>query len=238
MPSIPSTSAATFRQVVRATDRARERIGALTDEDVRAPSLLPGWSRGHVLSHLARQAEGLGRLLEWARTGVENPQYPDRASRDAEIEAGAHRPAAELAADVAATAQELNRAFAELPAPAWSAEVRPFSGGPSTPERILVFRLRELAVHLVDLDVGTGFADLPGDECETLLGDLAAYYRRHPDTPAMLLRDDSGAEAARFGSGGAEVTGSRADLLAWLTGRSPGTGLTAAPALPALPPWI
>jgi maleylpyruvate isomerase len=31
------------------------------EADVRAPSLLPGWTRGHVLSHIARNADGITR---------------------------------------------------------------------------------------------------------------------------------------------------------------------------------
>ena len=38
------------------------------DEAWRSPSRLPGWGRGHVATHLARQADGLGRLVDWART--------------------------------------------------------------------------------------------------------------------------------------------------------------------------
>src|SRR5215472_16842111 len=52
----------------------------LTDADVREPSLLPGWTRGHVLTHLARNAEGGVRLLEWARTGVPSYAYPSLAA--------------------------------------------------------------------------------------------------------------------------------------------------------------
>ena len=46
------------------------------------PSLLPGWSRGHVLTHLARNADGAVNLLTWARTGVETPQYVSQEQRE------------------------------------------------------------------------------------------------------------------------------------------------------------
>src|SRR5580700_8568204 len=78
--------------------------GALTGDGVRGPSLLPGWTRGHVLSHLARNAEGGTRLLGWARTGVPSFEYRSVAARAAAIEAGAGRPAAVLTGDVRATA--------------------------------------------------------------------------------------------------------------------------------------
>src|ERR1022692_5071277 len=46
-----------------ATDRLLAAADLLTDPGVREPSLLPGWTRGHVLSHPARNADGLGNLL-------------------------------------------------------------------------------------------------------------------------------------------------------------------------------
>ena len=56
-------------------------IGGLSDGDVRRPSLLPGWSRAHVLTHLARNAEGGVRLLGWARTGVPSYEYESLDAR-------------------------------------------------------------------------------------------------------------------------------------------------------------
>ena len=44
-----------------------------------------------MLTHLARNADGLRNLLIWARTGVVTPQYPSFEVRNEEIEAGAGR---------------------------------------------------------------------------------------------------------------------------------------------------
>src|SRR5580692_11628276 len=87
-----------------ASARALATAAGISDEQAREPSSLPGWSRGHLLTHLARNADGLRNLLIWARTGVVTPQYPSVEARDEEIEAGAGRPARELAADVAGSA--------------------------------------------------------------------------------------------------------------------------------------
>src|SRR6266568_3680678 len=75
---------------------ATDRLLATAAGQAREPSLLPGWSRGHVLVHLARNADGLRNLLIWARTGVVTPQYPSQQARDDAIEAGAGRPAGDL----------------------------------------------------------------------------------------------------------------------------------------------
>ena len=55
-------------------------------DPLAAPSLLPGWSRAHVVAHVAGNAVALLNLLTWARTGVETPMYADDAARNADIE--------------------------------------------------------------------------------------------------------------------------------------------------------
>lgn len=152
-------------ELIREIDAAVERLlttaGRLTDADVRPPSLLPGWTRAHVLTHLARGAEALRNLLVWARTGVETPAYPSREARDADIEAGAGRSSAELLADLSLTAGVFRAEVDAMPDEAWSAMVAA-PGLPDFPaEEVLVRRLVELELHHVDLDIGYGPADWP-----------------------------------------------------------------------------
>src|SRR5882757_10428629 len=97
----------------------RTRLDTLTDADLRDPSRLPGWSRAHVIGHVARNAEALGRLAAWARTGVETPMYSGPAQRDADIEASAVLPADRLRAELACTAGELAAALDELDEKTW-----------------------------------------------------------------------------------------------------------------------
>ncbi len=121
-------AAALIERVDRATARLLETAAGLSDEQVREPSLLPGWSRGHVLTHLARNADSLRNLLIWARTGVETPQYASRAARDEAIAAGSGRSASELLADLQASAQQLAAEAARLSPANWTAEVRGLGG--------------------------------------------------------------------------------------------------------------
>ena len=65
--------------IAAATGRLLTVAGTLTDAEVAEPSLLPGWTRGHVLTHLARNADGLANLLRWAGTGIETPVYASAA---------------------------------------------------------------------------------------------------------------------------------------------------------------
>src|SRR5580693_2606187 len=99
--SDPSDVAAELAaRVTAATALLVETAAGLSDEQVRAASGLPGWTRGHLLAHIARNADSLRNLLIWARTGVETPQYATPDEREEGIAAGADRPAAEQAADV------------------------------------------------------------------------------------------------------------------------------------------
>ncbi|WP_329223589.1 maleylpyruvate isomerase family mycothiol-dependent enzyme [Streptomyces sp. NBC_01485] len=228
----------TFREIAAAADRLLAGLDALGDDDIAAPSRLPGWTRGHVLSHLARQVPALERLLEWARTGVETPQYANRQARDAEIEAGAHRLAADLVADVRESARHFQRTVEELPAPAWNAAIRPFTGELCTPRRILVIRLRELELHHVDLAVGYDVADIPATARNIVLDDVLGYYAAAEGMPDFTVRGGDGAQLARFGTDGPVVSGEPADLLAWLAGRTSGARLDTTGELPVLPPWL
>ena len=78
-----------------------EMLSGLGDSlDPAAPSLLPGWTVGHVLTHIARNADSMVRVLDAAERGEVAERYPGD-SRNAGIEAGSGRPASAQVADVA-----------------------------------------------------------------------------------------------------------------------------------------
>src|SRR5215472_3231214 len=97
MTSAVAEAAARAADLSQRVDVASARVLAtaagITEEMAREPSSLPGWSRGHVLTHIARNADGLRNLLIWARTGVVTPQYADIGERERGIAAGAGRSA-------------------------------------------------------------------------------------------------------------------------------------------------
>ena len=106
--------AATVPWMREGTARLLAVVDKLGDEDLRGPSALPGWSRAHVIGHLARNAEALVRLATWAQTGVETPMYADREQRAAEIERSAALPADTLRAQLADTAAALDTALTRI----------------------------------------------------------------------------------------------------------------------------
>ncbi len=85
------------------------RPPTMTDDEARQPSRLPGWTRGHVMTHLARNADGLRNLAEGAIAGEERAMYPSAEQREADIEAGSGRPAAELHTDIERGARRAGR---------------------------------------------------------------------------------------------------------------------------------
>lgn len=140
---------------LRAHRRLLEDIDGLTDDQARCPSLLPDWSVGHVLTHLARNADSFSRRLEGAARGEVVDQYPGGyARRASDIAAGAGRPATELVADVEESAYRLEAIFVGLPPEAWDHPTRDVSGA-ERPARALPFRRwREVVVHHSDLGLG------------------------------------------------------------------------------------
>jgi maleylpyruvate isomerase len=196
--------------------RLRRTLAGLTDAGARRPSLLPGWTVGHVLTHLARNADSHVRMLEGARRGEIADQYPGgNGQRAADIEAGAGRPAAELVADVVGSAGRLEEAWAATPEEARrTGHGRVVSG--LWPLADLPFRRwREVEIHHVDLGLTYGIDDWPDAyvdaELDRALPSLDARL------PARARVDVASLDRRR--------------LLAWLVGRSD------EPDLPALAPW-
>ncbi|MFE9102317.1 maleylpyruvate isomerase family mycothiol-dependent enzyme [Actinomadura geliboluensis] len=213
-------------EITAATRDLLATAARLDDADVRAPSLLPGWTRGHVLTHVARNADGGTRLLTWARTGVESYEYPSLQARAAEIEAGADRPAATLLADVRQSADQFADAYTRMPDEAWNRTVQWTTGARHPAARAADARLTEVLVHHVDLDAGFTPGDWPADFTARSLTSVTASFVRRADAPDLHLRaTDTGQED---GTGGHLVSGPATSLLAWLLGRSPGTDLTGA----------
>lgn len=149
------------RQIDEATERLLDTVRRLSDDDVRQPSLLPGWTRGHVLTHVARSGDAMCNLLTWARTGVETLAYESQEARDADIEAGAGRGAAELLVDVMATATTFGAVVGAFPDSAWQFPVQVLSNAEFPAEQLLLRRLVEIELHHTDLGAGYCPAEWP-----------------------------------------------------------------------------
>ncbi|WP_338695404.1 maleylpyruvate isomerase family mycothiol-dependent enzyme [Streptomyces sp. Q6] len=217
--------------VREATDRLLAAVSTLDNAAVAEPSRLPGWSRGHVLAHLARNADALVNVLEG------RPMYVSGEARDADIERDAPRGLRAQVDDVRESAERFQRVGA-VDAD-WSRTVELRNGVTDAASRIPFRRLAEVELHHVDLGIGYGLEDLPADFTHREIDFLADRFTGHKDVPPLALATDSD---RRWTSGGADgkplaVRGRAADLLGWLCGRRDGTGLTVdGGLLPALPP--
>ena len=208
-------------------------VQELTDDELRQPSALPGWTRAHVVAHLARNADALVNLCTWARTGVEMPMYPSREVRDADIERTAAQPADVLRTDLRDAAARLAELAAVLPDDAWNRPIRTMQGRRIAAREIPWMRVKELWVHGVDLDAGLSFADIPTEVLPPLIDDVLAVFAARDQMPDVTLVATDLDRS--WGSGTARVEGPVAALAAWLT-RSRTDGLTGD--VPALPAWL
>jgi maleylpyruvate isomerase len=170
-------------------------VAGLSDATARQPSLLPRWSVGHLLTHLARNADSVVRRLDGARNDVVVDQYPGgMAERAAEIEAGADRSAATLIKDVADSAARVEAACDSLDEDHWARPCRDAHGNLLPAYSVIFARWREVEVHHFDLGLGYQLENWPDALVERWL-------------PLELDR------LARRGD--------QHDLLAWTIGRAP-----------------
>ena len=199
---------------------------AVADEDWRAPSRLPGWSRGHLATHLARQADALRRLTGGALGGRREEMYPSPGQREDEIEAGAARGGLELQIDLDTSAGLLEEAFEALQAAgAWDAVVE-LRGGLRVPARLLpLARLLEVALHHVDLDLGREVAELDDPTADWLLEWCGFRLRERDEFPRLELVSPTTRITVGSSGAGRTVRGRSAALLGWLTGRTDGADL-------------
>jgi maleylpyruvate isomerase len=148
-------------QIDDATQRLLGTARVIAEPDLRQPSLLPGWTRAHVLAHLARSADAMRTLMTAARTGQDRPAYASAGDREAGIERGAAQSAKDLVADVADSAMALRTVARQLPDQAWLRPVRILGSAPFPAAQLLTRRLVEVELHHCDLAAGYTPADWP-----------------------------------------------------------------------------
>ncbi len=219
----------------------RDLMSRMGDDAFAAPSGLPGWSRAHVLTHIARNADGMINLLTWARTGVPTPAYASVDARNADIDAGAVRTPAAIRDDVVDSSDRLARVVREMPESAWAAMIKNVQGVEIPATEVPWIRAREMWIHAVDLDVGASLADLPAPMLAELITDVVRVVGAREGCPPLRLHATEIDRTWTLGDGsGAEVRGPAASLAAWALGRSRGKDLRGADGKkpPVLPPWL
>ncbi|WP_171167734.1 maleylpyruvate isomerase family mycothiol-dependent enzyme [Streptomyces sp. I05A-00742] len=217
--------------VDEATERLLGVVEKLPESALPEASRLPGWTRGHVLAHLARNADALVNVL----TG--RPMYAGAEVRDADIERDAPRP---LAVHLADLLDSSRRFLDTAAAPAdLSRTVTLRNGVTDRASRVPFRRLIEIELHHVDLGVGYELEDLPAEFTDREIDFLARRFSGHPEVPSLLVTAEDGREWRTGSTDGrpVRVTGPAPALLGWLAGRRDGSTLGTGGALvPAMPP--
>jgi len=246
--------------VRRATRQVLRSIDDLTEEQAEAPSRLPGWSRAEVITHLARNADGIRSMVEAATRGDVGQMYPSVEARAEGIAAGRGTPPAVLRADLRAAHDHLVDAWDALPAEGWD-----LTGRASMTRTMLDFvwvRRREVEIHHVDLDVGYESADWPVGFVAGALDEIFDSFALRAASTRPLLDADYRVASTdhdrvwRVELRGAQVrvvhgdddapadgeaTGWGCDVAAWMYGRDPrGGGVLASGDLGVLrlPRWF
>jgi maleylpyruvate isomerase len=191
---VPSDLEADPVQAVCLSRAAHARLTATvertTDEHIRSSSRLPGWTIAHVLTHIARNADGHARRLAGALRGEDVRRYPGGpAQRDSEINKGARRSVESILADLDTSQRQLDSVWEQSMAAGWPhAALRGDDHWPTTASPVR--RLREVEMHHVDLGLGYEPSDWPEEyvawELPLLLATVHSRVQRTDDARALL----------------------------------------------------
>ncbi len=234
MPA-PDNQAIPLALLPVASRRLIRSVDALPDTAYAEPSGLPGWTRAHVLAHVALNAGALTAVLTGVAEGTAVPMYPSQDARDGDIAELATQDASSIRDRLLGASTQLQQAVAAVPDDGWATVIErvPGSGRTFVASEIPGMRLIELEVHHADLAVGYGPAEWSQDFAAFLLDAMSG----RDDGPFHARATDLG-RTWSFGVGGPTVSGSGADLGWWLTGRGAGAGLTSdSGALPQIRTW-
>jgi len=193
-----------------------DAVATLDDDGWARPTWLPGWTRRHLVAHVAANADAIGNLVRWAATGVESPMYTSATARADGIAKGDQLSPRELVFWVNQSARELETQMAALDDEQWTFLVVTAQGRTVPASETPWMRSREVAVHSVDLATGVSFADLPGDFLLALHSDIQTKRGKTFD-----------------------VVGDEAEVVAYLAGRrSRGVTTRLGKPAPPLGPWL
>jgi uncharacterized protein (TIGR03083 family) len=237
------------RLAERANERTREIVDALGAPSVdvlEGPCLLPGWSRLTIACHLRYGAVASRRMTIDALAGRPTSFYPEgrRQQRPGTLVPGAGEDAEATVVSLDAESRLLHEGWASLSPTDWATTIveggGPVDLGTITVGVLVLFRLTEVEVHGVDLDLGLAdWSDLFVDQALAFrLGWLARRRSNHRAVEAgvegtWLLTASDGPSWRVTVSGqtvdsrpvppgteaDAVIAGSSRDLLALLLGR-------------------
>ncbi len=237
-PSDRPARTVSLAELDEATGRFVTAVRGLSQVGLSAPSALPGWSRGHVVAHVARNADALANLAEWAATGVKTPMYLSKEAKFAAIETDGVRPLEDQLVDLEATAQRLSVRLTELPHAADEAVLKMITGAEVEGWELPLLRIREVEIHHVDLALDYDVQSWTDEFSVRTLDQVSPGFAARGDVPFARLVA-AGGRSWTVGPGLDSLTGRLPKLLGWLLGRGDGAGLRpeGRTDIPPAPPW-
>ena len=225
-----------LEELAEATRRLVRTVDGMSESAYAEPSLLPDWTRGHVVAHLALNAEGLAGALRGLTEGRSVPMYASQEARDGDIERlGTAEPEA-IRSRLLGAVTDFTDAVAAVPPEAWDVSIDRTPGRRAFPAvSVPLMRHREVEIHHADHGLGYSHRDWPTDFCVRLID--SAVARPYPEALTLHATDLDRTWHVHEG-GGPTVSGAATDLGWWLTGRGSGEGLACEDGpLPRMEPW-
>lgn len=225
--------------MTEAGQRLARTVDGFTDDDWAAPSLLPGWSRAHVVAHLALNGEALRDVLKGVVEREPVPMYESQEKRDSDIEELAGADPAHLRERLMAGLTTFQDAMRALPESAWEGSFERTPGGQELPLVALpLMRVREIEIHHADLDAGYTPDEWPPKFAEVVIDGMVKRLDPEPAFRVTPLDSERSWEVGDVGEQAPIVTGPVAQLAWWLTGREPGDQVTCTRGeLPTIGAW-
>lgn len=199
-----------------------QHLARISDDDLAGASLLPDWSRKHLVAHVGYNAAALCNLMTWASTGLPTPMYSSPAQRNKEIDEGSTLGAQALRNLVDHTAARLDEAWRNLPTEKWEAQVKTIQGRTVPATETAWMRTREVWLHAIDLGAGGSFADLPEAVLVDLFGDIIGAWKRKGSGADLRLITPAGSTDVDpdFTGDRIEVRGTLSAVVGWMAGRT------------------
>lgn len=220
----------------RETAMAMATISSLVDDELRTPTTCNGWTRAHVIAHLAHDADAMANLARWAVTGQETPAYESREKRDADIKATATLSATELAAALRQADARLLEAVRALRDGVQVETLPTLVSGEINVYSLPAQRTTEVIVHHNDLDTTWEWHEADPDAVLDAIEVCVHRLQGHPKSPDLQIVAREGEEWT-VGDGSYRVEGYYEALLPFLARGQVEGGLRYDGELPSLPPW-
>lgn len=225
------------------TSHYSRQLSLIDNADFDEETNLAGWTRSHLIAHVAYNAIALCNLMHWANTGEKTPMYASPEARNEEITYGATLNPDALRNLHEHSVARLDVAWRETSDQAWANEVLTAQGRTVPAGETLWMRSREVWIHAVDLGAVAGFGDIPEVILRTLAAEITAKWAGLGHGAGLVLihattGDRYPAAPAAEGGREVEVSGDLAAIVRYAAGRG-AEGVTSPDGeVPNPPRWL